>query len=685
MLALLAALAVPLATSSPPAPPHLLTTPTTVTSLVRPHAPTPLAVDSFVVTGRVTSSVAQRPIGGATITVVGTPIATRTDRAGAYRLALVAPAGAASITLRAEQTGFAPVTRLVAITRAAGRADFVLAAAPTGPVVAEAHAASPAAVHDAAQLAVRSSTVARKAIGGVAAPAPLPFTAERRRGEPDWLSPGNREQYAYIDEHPFLAAARTPLSTFSIDVDRASYTNVRRFLDSGTRPPRDAVRLEELVNYFHYDYAAPPRGGAPLDVTVETHAAPWAPTHRLVRIGMQAQRLPIAELPPANLVFLIDVSGSMQDANKLPLVKQSLRLLAQELRPQDRVAIAVYAGAAGLVLPSTPGSQRETILDALDRLEAGGSTNGAEGIRLAYRTARANFLREGANRVILATDGDFNVGTTSDSDLIQLITQERRSGVHLTVLGFGMGNLQDAKMEQLADKGDGQYAYIDNLAEAQKALVREMGGTLFTLAKDVKLQVEFNPSRVRAYRLLGYENRRLRDEDFNDDTKDAGELGAGHSVTALYEVVLTDDASDVRTGSVDPLRYRTTPRSGSPGLTRDTSRSAASTSPRSASDRDELAYVKVRWQPPRGGTSVLRGWAVRESVGAPTTDYLFASAVAGFGMLLRDSEHKGTLTWHEVRRLAERGRGADRDGDRADFLRLIDAAERITRHSVAER
>jgi Ca-activated chloride channel homolog len=359
----------------------------------------------------------------------------------------------------------------------------------------------------------------------------------------------------------------------------------------------------------------------------------------------------------------------MQDPTKLPLVKQSLRLLTQELRPQDRVAIAVYAGAAGLVLPSTSGRDKERILDALDRLEAGGSTNGAAGIRLAYQTARAHLLEDGANRVILATDGDFNVGTTSDSELIQLIERERKSGVHLTVLGFGMGNLQDAKMEQLADKGNGQYAYIDNLAEAQKALVREMGGTLFTLAKDVKIQVEFNPARVRAYRLLGYENRLLRDEDFNDDTKDAGELGASHSVTALYEVVLTDVESPVRIGTVDPLRYEgqreraTVPRGGS----------------------DELAFVKVRYQPPRGGASALLRWPVRETRAAPTVDYTFASAVAGFGLLLRDSEHKGHITWTEVRRLAQRGLGADRDGDRADFLRLVGLAERVTSETVAVR
>jgi Ca-activated chloride channel family protein len=350
----------------------------------------------------------------------------------------------------------------------------------------------------------------------------------------------------------------------------------------------------------------------------------------------------------------------MNEPNKLPLVIKSLRLLTAELRAQDRVAIAVYAGAAGLVLPSTPGTDKARIFDALDRLEAGGSTNGGAGIRLAYKAAREHFITNGANRVILATDGDFNVGTTSDSDLIQLIESERASGVFLTVLGFGMGNTQHAKMEQLADKGNGQYAYIDDLAEAQKALVREMGGTLFTLARDVKLQVEFNPARVRSYRLLGYENRLLRDEDFNDDTKDAGELGAGHSVTALYEVELSDAPRIASTGTVDPLRFSTG--------TRHTPNHAG----------DELAFVKVRYQPPQGGKSALLSWPVRESAGAPSVDYTFASAVAAFGMLLRDSPHKGNITWPDVRRLAERGQGSDAAGDRAGFVKLVGVAERVT-------
>jgi Ca-activated chloride channel homolog len=596
-------------------------------------------------------------------------------------LALYLPAGSRTVELMVRRIGYTPqnlrvsvngssATLNVALVTAPMRLESVVVnSAPTSSrpregkardviVVQSTNPATPAASLPASiSVAGAATTVSQ---GYVGQPMVLSRADREMRRAAGVHDSANRVQYANLVENPFLTALRTPLSTFAIDVDRASYSDVRHYLDAGSRPPRDAVRLEELVNYFHYDYHAPAKGAAPLDVTVETHAAPWQPSHRLIRIGMQAQRLPIADLPPANLVFLIDVSGSMYAANKLPLVIKSLRLLTAELRAQDRVAIAVYAGAAGLVLPSTPGSDKSRIFDALDRLQAGGSTNGGAGIRLAYQTARDHFISEGANRVILATDGDFNVGTTSDSDLIQLIEHERASGVFLTVLGVGEANTQHAKMEQLADKGNGQYAYIDDIAEAQKALVREMGGTLFTLAKDVKIQVEFNPSRVRSYRLLGYENRLLRDEDFNDDTKDAGELGAGHSVTALYEVELTTAAATAVTGSVDPLRYG--------------SREPA---PSSHASGDELAFVKVRYQPPQGGTSALLTWAVRESDTAPTVDYLFASAVAGFGLLLRDSPHKGNLTWSDVRRMGERGLGADAEGDRAGFLRLVNTAERV--------
>ncbi len=623
--------------------------------------------DTAVITGTITDRATHKPLPNTTVAIGPHGPGTTSGPDGRYRLQLTVGTKAPTVDVIVRRIGYTPELRHVTLTARVTTLDIALAQASLnlsevvvtgGNVSNRAYSAPHAMAIGIAKMAASPSMAYdRSRI------ARTERTDGRRVGVADSIADEqpNRDQYAALVENPFLDAHCTPLSTFSIDVDRASYADVRRYLTAGTRPPRDAVRIEELVNYFRYDYHAPAaRSAAPLDVTVETHAAPWQPTHRLIRIGMQAQRLPISDLPPANLVFLIDVSGSMDAPNRLPLVIKSLRLLTAELRAQDRVAIAVYAGAAGLVLPSTPGTDKARIFDALDRLQAGGSTNGGAGIRLAYKTAREHFLAEGANRVILATDGDFNVGTTSDSDLIQLIESERASGVFLTVLGFGMGNTQHAKMEQLADKGNGQYAYIDDIAEAQKALVREMGGTLFTLAKDVKLQVEFNPARVRSYRLLGYENRLLRDEDFNDDTKDAGELGAGHSVTALYEVELTDSPRIATTGTVDPLRFGTrTPR---------TARDAG----------DELAFVKVRYQPPKGGTSALLSWPVTESAGAPSVDYTFASAVAGFGLLLRDSPHKGNLTWPDVRRLAERGQGSDADGDRAGFLTLVGMAERVT-------
>jgi Ca-activated chloride channel homolog len=625
------------------------------TFTTRPATPT----DTVVVSGRITDQATHQPISGASVSVANGAFGTLSNAEGRYLVKAVLSSRTRTVDILVRRIGYSQVTRRVALNGNAATADVAMRAVEQRleSVVVSGGRASTAP--SMAGMSVASGATGNVATPPLPAPSGIPLRERKQRGDAADRDSANREQYTNLTENPFLSASRTPLSTFSIDVDRASYSDVRRYLDGGTRPPRDAVRIEELVNYFRYDYAAPTDHSVPLNVTVETHAAPWQPSHRLVRIGMQAPRLPISDLPAANLVFLIDVSGSMGEPNKLPLVIKSLRMLTAELRAQDRVAIAVYAGAAGLVLPPTMGSDKTRILEALDRLQSGGSTNGAAGIRLAYQTAREHFLQEGANRVILATDGDFNVGTTSDSELIQLIETERKSGVFLTVLGFGMGNTQHAKMEQLADKGNGQYAYIDDLAEAQKALVREMGGTLFTLAKDVKFQVEFNPARVRSYRLIGYENRLLRDEDFNDDTKDAGELGAGHSVTALYDVELTESAPSVSTGSVDPSRYTSPSRSRVHNASR------------------ELAFVKVRYQPPQGGASRLLSWPVHESAGPPSGDYTFASAVAAFGMLLRNSEHRGNVTWTDVRRLAEAGRGADADGDRAGFIRLIGVAERV--------
>ncbi|HEY0017362.1 MAG TPA: VWA domain-containing protein [Longimicrobium sp.] len=461
----------------------------------------------------------------------------------------------------------------------------------------------------------------------------------------------NTEEYAHVAENGFRDARATPLSTFAIDVDRASYANVRRFLRQGQMPPADAVRIEELVNYFEYD-DPDPAGDEPFAVRTEVADAPWNPEHRLVRIGIQGRRMDVAELPPSNLVFLVDVSGSMEP--DLPLVKAALGRLVEEMGDEDRVGIVVYAGAAGVVLEPT--SDRRRIMRALDDLQAGGSTAGGEGIRLAYRLARDAFVGGGNNRVILATDGDFNVGVTSEGELVRLIEQEREDGIFLTVLGFGTGNLADARMEALADHGNGNYAYVDGEDEAEKVLVRERAGTLVAIAKDVKVQVEFNPARVDSYRLIGYENRVMAAEDFNDDRKDAGELGAGHTVTVLYEVVPAGGSREGR--RVDPLRYQDR-RGGASG---------------------ELMTVKLRYKQPEGGESRLLEHTVRDShrpLDAASNDLRFAAAVAQWGMLLRGSEHAGQASYERVLRLARGAVGRDAHGDRAEFVRLVQSSRRL--------
>ncbi len=481
----------------------------------------------------------------------------------------------------------------------------------------------------------------------------------RAAAEYSFRRPYNTESYAEIDENEFKTVTDAPLSTFSIDVDRASYANVRRFIQDGQRPPVDAVRIEEMINYFPYQWGDV-AGEHPFAVTTEVTQAPWKREHRLVRIGLHAESIDTEDLPPSNLVFLLDVSGSMSSQDKLPLLKKAFALLVDQLREQDRVAIVVYAGAAGLVLPSTPGSAKDEILAALEKLDAGGSTAGGAGIKLAYDVARKYHMDGGNNRVILATDGDFNVGASSDDAMVKLIEKERESGTFLSVLGFGTGNLKDSKMEQIADHGNGNFAYIDGILEARKVLVEEMGGTLLTLAKDVKLQVEFNPATVSGYRLIGYENRLLADEDFNDDTKDAGELGAGHTVTALYEVVPAGVA--MPRPSVDPLRYQVQQpvENGAP--------------PPTSRFEDELMFVKVRYKDPDGDRSKLLEHAVMDRTGMPSADLRFAAAVAGFGMLLRDSEHAGTFTLNDVVSLAEAGRGDDPRGYRGEFIRLVEAS-----------
>lgn len=475
----------------------------------------------------------------------------------------------------------------------------------------------------------------------------------------------NTEAYDHIAENEFKAVNQHPLSTFSIDVDKASYANVRRFLNQGQLPPKDAVRIEELINYFTYEYPQPDRGH-PFSITTERTTCPWNAEHELIHVGLQGAELSIEEAPINNLVFLIDVSGSMSSHNKLGLLKKAFSMLVENLREEDRVSIVVYAGAAGLVLPSTSGRQKTRILSAIDRLNAGGSTAGGAGIKLAYKVAQENFLENGNNRVIIATDGDFNIGESSDAAMVRLIEEKREAGVYLTVLGFGMGNYKDSKMEKLADKGNGNYAYIDNLREAQKVLVDEMSGTLFTIAKDVKLQLEFNPAHVKAYRLIGYENRKLNKEDFNDDTKDAGELGAGHRVTALYEIIPSHSSEQV--ASVDPLRYQHNHVDPD------------------AEELLEVMTVKFRYKPPKEDKSrlivhTMAGDAVPIRKASNTIQ--FASAVAEFGMLLRDSQFKGEADFSKMIARANYSKGYDLEGYRAEFIKLAKRARSLSNAQAA--
>ncbi|MEO1653371.1 MAG: von Willebrand factor type A domain-containing protein, partial [Bacteroidota bacterium] len=445
------------------------------------------------------------------------------------------------------------------------------------------------------------------------------------------------ESYDPIAEGGFQNPSSRPLSTFSVDVDRAAYSNLRRFINQGQRPPKDAVRIEEMINYFDYDYPQP-QDAHPFSIYTELSQAPWNQDHQLLHIGLQGRALPREELPPTNLVFLIDVSGSMSAQNKLPLLQSSLKLLVKELRPEDRVAIVVYAGAAGEALSSTPARQKDKIIAAIEQLRAGGSTAGGQGLKLAYKIARQHFKKNGNNRVILATDGDFNVGPSSDREMVRLIEEERKSGIYLTCLGFGMGNLKDSKMEKLADKGNGNYAYIDNILEANKTLVSEFGGTLYTIAQDVKLQLEFNPQYVQAYRLIGYENRILEDEDFNDDEKDAGEIGSGHTVTALYEIISVGVKSKIAR-KVDALKYQ---------------RSLVSNSNAYSS---ELLTVKFRYKRPGEKESRLLEEVVsKESITLEQSsdNFRFSAAVAAFGMLLRDSEYIKGMDYQEVIDLAKK-------------------------------
>lgn len=497
-------------------------------------------------------------------------------------------------------------------------------------------------------------------------PAPAPGAGFAPAPQPPQVAPppppepnkASVEEYNRRDDHPFLLCQREPLSTFSINVDTASYTNVRRMLTVDNHmPPKDAVRVEEFVNYFTYNLPGPD-GEHPMAISAEVAACPWRAEHQLVRVGLQAKRLTNDQSPPRNLVFLLDTSGSMDAPNRLPLLKQSLLLLARQLRAQDRVAIVAYAGSAGMVLAPTPGDRFETIRDALDRLDAGGSTNGGDGIQLAYQTAKESFIEGGLNRVILGTDGDFNVGVTG-SELVRLVEKQRDSGIYLTILGFGMGNLKDATMEKLSKHGNGQYAYIDTLDEARRLFVEQIAG-LVTVAKDVKVQIEFNPGQVQAYRLLGYESRMLAHQDFNDDKKDAGEMGAGHSVIALYEIVPPGVKIDVP--ATDGLKYQ------------------KPLQPTPAAGADEIMTVKVRYIPPAEQKSKLLTVPVaagKRPFAQASTDFRFAASVAAFAMLLRDVSHKGTATYNDVLTWASGAVHPDAYGHRQEFLTLVRAAQRL--------
>ncbi|HWV30758.1 MAG TPA: von Willebrand factor type A domain-containing protein [Dyadobacter sp.] len=577
--------------------------------------------------GTVTDA-ANMPLAGVTVSLQGGGATTVTDRSGYFSLNVPELARALVFKMAGYQDLTAPITsdsvlKIILIQKAETLSEVVITGQPMLMKKASSHsvAAAPATFHGS----VRQTSV-------------------------------EAESYKPINENDFLSVGQQPVTTFSVDVDRAAYSNVRRFLNNGQMPPEDAVRIEEMINYFDYNYPQP-EGEHPLAITAETTDSPWNPGLKLVHVGLQAKTVSTENLPASNLVFLIDVSGSMSDANKLPLLKQAFKLLVDQLRAEDKISLVTYAGSAGLVLPPTAGNEKKVIKDALDKLEAGGSTAGGEGIELAYDLAKKHFLPKGNNRVILATDGDFNVGISNESELQKLIEEKRKAGIFLSVMGFGMGNYKDSHVETLADKGNGNYAYIDNIQEARKEFVQEFGGTLFTIAKDVKIQIEFNPAHVQAYRLIGYENRALRNDEFNDDKMDAGDMGSGHTVTAIYEIVPRGIATSF-IGKVEPLKYQ----SNSQALT---------------SNPDEMMTVKVRYKKPDSEKSVLFDLPVKATSVAfdkCSENLRFASAVAEFGLLLRNSEYKGSATYNDVIKRARTAFGKDEEGYRSEFVQLVKVA-----------
>lgn len=628
---------------------------TTMKRLLMIITPFVLAFMSFTahngttITGTV-SDEQGNPISGVTVTVKGAPrFATTTASNGSYVINSEKPVAVLSFsalgyTTKSEKVNGRSVINVTLKSSVQNLQEVVVTAYGISK-----QKMVTGAITSIAAPGYQYNTLQGKAAG-------ISITNRNPGASPNMYDEFNTESYDHITENSFHKAKDNPLSTFSIDVDAASYSNVRRFINNGELPPAGAVRIEEMINYFKYQYAKP-ENDQPFSITTETADAPWNRKHKLVLIGLQGKKIATEKLPASNLVFLIDVSGSMQSADKIGLVKSSMKMLVDQLRPQDKVAMVVYAGAAGLVLPSTSGNEKTKIKDAIDALEAGGSTAGGAGIRLAYETAKENFVKNGNNRVILCTDGDFNVGESSDDAMERLIEEERKSGVYLTVLGYGMGNYKDSKMQKLADKGNGNHAYIDGIGEAKKVLVNEFGGTMFTIAKDVKLQVEFNPATVQGYRLIGYENRMLANEDFNDDKKDAGEMGSGHSVTALYEIIPVGVKSDFLK-KTDSLKYQDNYNEFS-----------------KATQTDELMTIKFRYKKPAENSSRLLEIAVKDqqlSINHVSNNFRFAAAVAEFGMLLRNSEFKSTASFENVLVLARKSKGDDEEGYRSEFIQLVE-------------
>lgn len=615
---------------------------------------------------------AHQPLIGATIQVEGTKIATTADVNGKYSISV--PNG--KTNLKFSFLGY--ITQIVKITEndtinvilkptQANLQEVVVVAYGVQKRRSVTGSVSRVTQHEINNAPVSNTPISNMAGINVARKA-TPLDKHKENNIYGYAASDRNtdESYSNIVENTFLDPKSAPLSTFATDVDAASYANVRRYINSGQLPPKNAVRIEEMINYFKYDLREP-APGKPVAIQAEVTTAPWNPKHQLVRIALKAKQVDNAKLPPSNLVFLIDVSGSMESVNKLPLVKTSLKMLVDQLRPVDHVSMVVYAGAAGLVLPSTPGDEKQKIKDAIDQLGAGGSTAGGAGIKLAYSIARKNFKKGGNNRIVMATDGDFNVGLSSDKDMEHLIEEERQSGVSISILGFGMGNYKDSKMELLADKGHGNYAYIDNITEATRSMVTEFGGTLFTVAKDVKLQVEFNPAKVQAYRLLGYEDRLLAKEDFNNDAKLGGDMGVGHNVTALYEIIPVGVKDDAFAGSVDPLKYQKE-------LKADVKNPSS-----------ELMTVKFRYKDPNADVSKMESIVVENKaveLGNSSEDMRFAAAVAEYGLLLRNSQFKQNSNFAQVISLAKGAKGKDEQGYRAEFIRLAESTRDMAKSNT---